>query len=151
MRYITKGIALGATLALGGLVAAGTTAASAAPATTTAPAAQTSLYAPSALVLTMGSGASRDDSGVQRAVTLTCMPKAAGTHPAAKDACTQLRSAGGDFDKVTAVKADTICTKEWNPIVVTAEGVWEGRRVNYEHTFANPCAFKAGKGTVFEF
>ncbi|MGW1074549.1 subtilase-type protease inhibitor [Streptomyces sp. NPDC002537] len=154
MRYITGGIALGAALALGGLVAAGTTAASAAPAPA---AAQTeslfpqSLFAPSALVLTVGQGESAADSGIQRAVTLTCMPKAAGTHPDVKGACAALRAASGDFEKVTAVKADTFCTKEWNPQVVTAEGVWEGQRVSFEKTFANPCMLKAGKGLVFEF
>lgn len=153
MRYITGGIALGAALALGGLVTAGTTAASAEP----VPEAQTqslfpqSLFAPSALVLTVGQGENAAESGVQRAVTLTCMPKAVGTHPDAKGACGALRAAGGDFEKVVAVKADTFCTKEWNPQVVTAEGVWEGQRVSFEHTFANPCMLKAGKGLVFEF
>ncbi|MEU3751158.1 subtilase-type protease inhibitor [Streptomyces olivoreticuli] len=153
MRYITGGFALGAALALGGLVAAGTTAANAAP----APAAQTqslfptSLFAPSSLVLTIGQGENRDSSGVQRAVTLTCTPKANGSHPDAKSACDQLRAADGDFDKTIAFKADTFCTKEWNPIVVTAEGVWQGKRVSYEHTFANPCMKRAIQGTVFEF
>ncbi|GAA0474888.1 subtilase-type protease inhibitor [Streptomyces stramineus] len=154
MRYITGGIALGAALALGGgLIAAGTTVASAAPAPV--PAAQTqatqSLYASSALVLTIGKGANRSDSGVQRAVTLTCTPTASGTHPNVKGACAQLRAADGDFTKITTIKADTVCTKEWNPTVVTAEGVWEGRRVNFEHTFANPCMTQAGKGLVFSF
>ncbi|MEV8478214.1 subtilase-type protease inhibitor [Streptomyces sp. NPDC051173] len=158
MRYITGGFALGAALALGGLVAAGTsTAASAAPAPAAAPAAQaqslfpTSLFAPSSLVLTIGQGEDRDSSGVQRAVTLTCMPKATGTHPDVKGACEQLRAVDGDFDKTVALKADTFCTKEWNPIVVTAEGVWQGKRVSYEHTFANPCMKRASQSTVFEF
>lgn len=147
MRYITGGIALGAALALGGLAAAGT-AANAAP----AQAAQTqSLYAPSALVLTVGQGDKAATANVQRAVTLTCMPKPAGTHPDVRGACAQLRLADGDFDQITKIKSDTFCTKEWNPSVVTATGVWEGKRVNYEHTFANPCEAKAGKGTVFEF
>ncbi|MBB5120723.1 hypothetical protein AF335_32180 [Streptomyces eurocidicus] len=153
MRYITGGIAMGAALILGGgLAAAGTTTASAAPTPVPAAQAQTqSLYAPSALVLTIGQGATAAESGVQRAVTLTCTPKSSGTHPDAKGACTQLRAAGGDFDKVTRIKSDTVCTKEWNPTVVTAEGVWDGRRISYEHTFANPCMAKAGKGLVFEF
>ncbi|MFI9204601.1 subtilase-type protease inhibitor [Streptomyces sp. NPDC053048] len=149
MRYITGGIALGAALALGGLVGVGT-AANAAP--TPIPAAQTqSLYAPSALVLTIGQGDSAATAGVQRAVTLTCTPKADGTHPNTRGACATLRLAGGDFDEVTKVKEGTACTREWNPSVVTAEGVWEGRRVSFERTFANPCELKAGKGTVFEF
>ncbi|MFI1971118.1 protease inhibitor protein [Streptomyces cinnamoneus] len=149
MRYVTGGIALGAALALGGLVGIGTSA-SAAP-TPIPPAHTQSLYAPSALVLTVGQGDSAAQAGVQRAVTLTCTPKATGSHPDASGACAQLRAAGGDFDKITTIKSGTFCTREWNPIVVTAQGVWEGKRVSYEHTFANPCEMKAGKGTVFEF
>ncbi|MEU3356375.1 subtilase-type protease inhibitor [Streptomyces sp. NPDC037389] len=149
MRYITGGIALGAALALGGLAGAGTTAtASPSP----IPAAQTqSLYAPSALVLTIGQGDSAATAGVQRAVTLTCTPKAGGTHPDTRGACAQLRFNDGDFDKVVKIKEGTACTREWNPSTVTAEGVWDGRRVSFEHTFANPCELKSGKGSVFEF
>ncbi|GGY00552.1 subtilase-type protease inhibitor [Streptomyces hiroshimensis] len=151
MRYITGGIAMGAALALGGgLLAAGTTTASAAPAPV--PAAQTqSLYASSALVLTVGHGANSTEASVDRAVTLTCFPKATGSHPDAKGACASLRAAGGDFEKVTTIKSGTACTKEWNPSVVTADGVWEGKRIHFERTFANPCEAKAGKGTLFEF
>ncbi|EME98437.1 transglutaminase-activating metalloprotease inhibitor [Streptomyces mobaraensis NBRC 13819 = DSM 40847] len=148
MRYITGGIALGSALILGSLVGAGATA-SATPAP--APAAQQSLYAPSALVLTVGQGDKAASAGVQRAVTLNCMPKPSGTHPDARGACDQLRAASGNFAEITKIKSGTACTKEWNPFVVTAEGVWEGQRVKYEHTFANPCEMKAGKGTVFEF
>ncbi|MFI9722546.1 subtilase-type protease inhibitor [Streptomyces sp. NPDC052396] len=146
MRYITGGIALGSALALGSLVAAGTMA-TAAPAQ---PAAQHSLYAPSALVLTIGQGDSAT-AGIQRAVTLSCMPGPSGTHPDSSTACAQLRQVGGKFDELTATKADTFCTKEWNPVTVTAAGVWEGQRVNYSHTFGNPCTAKAAKSTVFEF
>ncbi|WP_414169653.1 subtilase-type protease inhibitor [Streptoverticillium reticulum] len=149
MRYITRGIALGAALALGGgLAAAGTTAASAAPATG---AHTQSLYAPSALVLTVGQGDDAASAGIQRAVTLNCTPGPSGTHPAAKAACADLRSAGGDFEKLTTVKTGVLCTKEWNPVIVTAQGVWEGQRVNFDKVFGNPCEMKAAKGTLFEF
>ncbi|MEV6777313.1 subtilase-type protease inhibitor [Streptomyces syringium] len=145
MRYITGGIALGAAVALGGLLSAGTAA-------TAAPSAQTqSLFAPSALVLTVGEGESAADSGVQRAVTLNCTPKASGTHPAARAACDQLRAVDGDFKALVTTKSDRICTKEYRPIVITAEGVWDGHRVSYEHKFANPCMASDGKGVVFEF
>nr|P80597.1 RecName: Full=Protease inhibitor SIL-V2 [Streptomyces orinoci] len=109
-----------------------------------------SLYAPSALVLTIGQGDSAS-AGIQRAVTLSCMPTPSGTHPDARDACAQLRQADGKFDELTATKAGTYCTKEWNPVTVTATGVWEGQRVNYSHTFGNPCMAKAAKSTVFSF
>ncbi|GHF40943.1 subtilase-type protease inhibitor [Streptomyces mashuensis] len=152
MRYMTGGIALGTALALGGLLGAGTSASAAAPTPAPVPAAQTqSLYAPSALVLTVGQGESRATAGVQRAVTLTCTPRPAGTHPNTSGACAELRLSDGDFAKVVKTRSETFCTREWNPSVVTAEGVWEGKRVSFSHTFANPCEAKAGKGVVFEF
>ncbi|MEU7157171.1 subtilase-type protease inhibitor [Streptomyces chrestomyceticus] len=141
MRYITGGIALGAALVFGGLA----TTAQAQPAT------PKSLYAPSELVLTVGYGDNAATASIQRAVTLSCSSSGTGTHPAARAACAQLRTANGDFDAITKSAADRMCTKEWNPVTVTANGVWQGRRVAYEHTFANPCAMEGGKGLVFEF
>ncbi|MFD3513460.1 subtilase-type protease inhibitor [Streptomyces sp. NPDC058657] len=148
MRGISGGIALGAALALGGL-ATTATAAPVAPPVATAPAA--SIYAPSELVLTIGYGDSASTAAIQRAVSLGCSSGGVGSHPDAPGACAQLRAAGGNFDKVTKAPSTTYCTREWNPVVVTAEGVWEGRRVAYEHTFANPCALRAGQGQVFNF
>ncbi|KUL33892.1 protease inhibitor protein [Streptomyces sp. NRRL F-4489] len=148
MRYITGAVALGTALVLGSL--ATTAQAAAAPAQ---PARTGGLYAPTELVLTVGSGESRATATVERAVTLSCMPVPSGSHPMARAACTQLRAVSGDFNAVTAGAAasDRLCTKEWNPVLVTADGVWQGRRVAYTHTFANPCEMTDGKGTVFEF
>ncbi|TJZ43460.1 protease inhibitor protein [Streptomyces piniterrae] len=146
MRYITGGIALGAALVLGTL--ATTAQATAAPAQ---PSRSGGLYAQSELVLTVGHGDSRATSTIERAATLSCRPTATGSHPAPRAACAQLRAASGDFGKVTGVVSNRVCTKEWNPIVVTADGVWEGRRVSYTYTFANSCAMNDGKGLVFEF
>lgn len=143
MRYITGGITLVLAISLGGpATAAGTQTAQ-----------PQSMYAPSALVLTVGKGADAATSTVKRAVTLSCTPTPTptGTHPDPAGACTELRTVKGNFDKVTRAPSDRICTKEWNPIVVTAEGVWEGRRVSYEHTFPNPCEMRDGKGKIFAF
>lgn len=49
--------------------------------------APSALYAPSALVLTMGHGESAMTVTPERAVTLTCAPGPSGTHPAAAAAC----------------------------------------------------------------
>ncbi|MFC8867475.1 protease inhibitor [Streptomyces sp. NPDC057148] len=113
----------------------------------TAPA---SLYAPSALVLTVGHGESAAVAAPVRAVTLTCAPQASGTHPDAEAACAELRGAGGDFD---ALRADpgVFCTREYAPVVVTVDGVWQGRHVSYERTFANECVKNAGSDSVFTF
>ncbi|MFK0297358.1 subtilase-type protease inhibitor [Streptomyces sp. NPDC090442] len=148
MRYITGAVALGAALILGGLST--TAQAAAAPAQ---PARTGGLYAASELVLTVGRGETRADATVERAATLSCMPMATGTHPAPMAACTQLRAVGGDFAAVTegATKSTRMCNMLWDPVVVTADGVWQGRRVSYTHTFANSCVMTDGKGSVFEF
>ncbi|MFK4144699.1 protease inhibitor [Streptomyces sp. NPDC004065] len=109
-----------------------------------------SLYAPSALVLTVGHGTDAAAATPERAVTLTCAPGASGTHPAAADACAELRAAGGDFEALTT-PGDVVCTKIWNPVVVTAQGVWQGKRVSYERTYANECVKNAAASSVFAF
>ncbi|AKZ59811.1 Protease inhibitor [Streptomyces ambofaciens ATCC 23877] len=113
----------------------------------TAPA---SLHAPSALVLTVGHGESAATAVPVRAVTLTCAPTASGTHPATVSACAELRGAGGDFDALAA-DAGVMCTREYAPVVVTVDGVWQGRRLSYERTFANECVKNAGSSSVFTF
>ncbi|MBZ6129334.1 subtilase-type protease inhibitor [Streptomyces olivaceus] len=120
----------------------------------TAPASPTaapaSLYAPSALVLTVGHGESAAGAAPVRAVTLTCAPKASGTHPAAGPACAGLRGTGGDFDALAAAHG-VLCTREYAPVVVTVDGVWEGRRLSYERIFANECLKNATGAGVFAF
>ncbi|MGW5650784.1 subtilase-type protease inhibitor [Streptomyces humi] len=120
------------------------------PLTGAAVAAPSSLYAPSALVLTTGHGSDAATATPERAVTLTCAPAASGTHPAAAQACAELRGAGGDFDAL-APGNDVWCTKLYDPVVVTVEGVWQGKRVSYERSFGNACMRDAYGASVFAF
>jgi hypothetical protein len=115
-----------------------------------APAAPASLYAPSALVLTSGHGESAAAVGPARAVTLSCAPTPSGTHPAAALACAELRAAGGDFEAL-AVTGDALCTKQYDPVVVTVDGVWQGKRVSYERLFSNECVKNSSGSTLFAF
>ncbi|MGI5460549.1 protease inhibitor [Streptomyces sp. CA-249302] len=108
-----------------------------------------SLYAPSALVLTTGHGESAATTAPQRAVTLNCAPTPSGTHPAAALACAELRAAGG-LDAL-APRTDVLCTKEYDPVVVTVDGVWQGKRVSFERTFANECVKTSYGTSVFTF
>ncbi|MFF0200745.1 subtilase-type protease inhibitor [Streptomyces sp. NPDC005017] len=109
-----------------------------------------SLYAPSALVLTVGHGETALGVTPERAVTLTCAPTASGTHPAAAPACSDLRAAGGDLSALRSIEG-VMCTRQWDPVVITVDGVWQGKRVSYERTFANDCV-KASYGSgVFAF
>jgi hypothetical protein len=123
------------------------------PLTGTALAAQptpSALYAPSALVLTVGHGDSAALATPERAVTLTCAPSASGTHPAAALACAELRAVDGDLDAL-AVRSDIRCTKQYDPVVVTVDGVWRGQRVSYERTFGNECVRSSYGSGVFTF
>ncbi|MEV0176361.1 subtilase-type protease inhibitor [Streptomyces sp. NPDC050803] len=115
-----------------------------------APAAPASLYAPSALVLTVGHGESAALALPERAVTLSCAPTPTGTHPAAVEACAELRGTGGDFDALEATEG-VLCTREYDPVVVTAEGVWQGQRLSYERTFSNECMRNSLGASVFAF
>ena len=120
------------------------------PLTGAAVAAPSSLYAPSALVLTTGHGTDAATATPERAVTLNCAPNASGTHPAAIEACAELRGAGGDLSAL-APRTDVWCTKLYDPVVVTVEGVWQGKRVSYERTFGNQCMRDAYGTSVFAF
>ncbi|GLX52611.1 subtilase-type protease inhibitor [Streptomyces hygroscopicus subsp. hygroscopicus] len=113
-------------------------------------AAPASLYAPSALVLTVGHGGDAATATPERAVTLSCAPGASGTHPDAPEACAELHAVGGDFDALQA-REDVWCDKLYDPVVVTAQGVWQGRRVSYERTFGNSCERDAVGGSLFAF
>ncbi|MDK1474948.1 subtilase-type protease inhibitor [Streptomyces sp. 549] len=109
-----------------------------------------SLYAPSALTLTFARGESAAASTPERAVTLTCSPNPGGNHPAAARACAQLRGVDGDFDSLPGDR-NRYCTMEYDPVVVTAQGVWDGRRVSYERTFGNACVKDVEGMAVFRF
>ncbi|MFE9621446.1 protease inhibitor [Streptomyces sp. NPDC006527] len=115
-----------------------------------APAAPASLYAPSALVLTLGHGESAAAVSPARAVTLSCAPGPSGTHPAAASACAELRAAGGDFEALTDT-GGALCTKQYDPVVVTVDGVWQGKRVSYERLFSNECVKNSSGSVLFAF
>ncbi|WAU83553.1 protease inhibitor [Streptomyces sp. Qhu-G9] len=110
----------------------------------------TALYAPSSLVLTVGHGEIAAEAVPERAVTLSCAPTASGTHPAAASACGELRASGGDFNALPA-RDNVMCTREYDPVVVTVDGVWQGKRVSYERTFSNECVKNSYGTTVFTF
>ncbi|MFG2794241.1 SSI family serine proteinase inhibitor [Streptomyces sp. NPDC048419] len=101
-----------------------------------------SLYAPSALVMTTGHGENAGTAVPERAVTVNCAYTTTGTHPDPRQACADLDRVNGNLDRLATLRAnaaDSRCTMEYRPVVVTVQGVWRGTRVNYEHTFANAC------------
>lgn len=143
MRKIAGGLALAAALSIGCLATTVGTAHA-------APAGTTSLYPPSSLVLSVAPG--EDATAVAtRAVTLSCQPKAGGSHPAPTAACAELGVTGADFAHMTESADGSFCTREYDPVTVVAQGVWEGRNVSFTHTFGNSCLQQAARGTVFHF
>lgn len=116
-------------------------------------AADAGLHAPSSLVLAVGQGEEADTATMQRAVTLNCAPKASGTHPSASAACAELRSVNGEFARLVSTSPTAFCTKEWQPVVVTVDGVWQGRHVAWSQTFGNGCEMRASlaEGAAFTF
>ncbi|MGE6731748.1 subtilase-type protease inhibitor [Streptomyces sp. NPDC059900] len=138
MRFFLKTV--GATAVVAACVMSGT----AGTAQAQPKAAPAGLYAPSSLVLAVGQGEEADTATMQRAVTLTCTPKAAsGSHPAASAACAELRAANGEFARLVGKTPGMACTKEWKPVVVSVDGVWQGRRVAWSATFGNNCEMQA--------
>ncbi|MFH7596728.1 subtilase-type protease inhibitor [Streptomyces racemochromogenes] len=114
----------------------------------------TSLYAPSAMVFAVSQGDDTAGATVLRAATLSCMPTAQGTHPDPKAACTALNSTGGSFDRLLAAPdTNRACPMLYAPVTVTADGVWQGSRVSWKHTFSNTCAMSAtlNGNAVFAF
>ncbi len=112
-----------------------------------------SLYAPSAMVFTVAQG---DDAAatVVRASTLSCAPTAGGTHPDPQAACAALDATAGAFDGLLAAPdPDRACPMHYDPVTVTADGVWQGSRIAWKHTFSNSCAMSAtlNGNSVFAF
>ncbi|MFB9465919.1 subtilase-type protease inhibitor [Streptomyces cinereospinus] len=108
------------------------------------------LHAPSALVLTTGHGESSATVTPERAVTLSCAPRAAGTHPNAVAACAELRGADGNLDALES-RPGVWCTREYDPVVVRVDGVWQGQYVSHERTFANECVKNSYGASLFTF
>jgi hypothetical protein len=95
------------------------------------------------LTVTPGEVHSSDTPGT----LLLCDPPLG--HPHAAQACEELRAAGGDISRIPP-RVDALCPLIYAPVTASAQGVWEGRRVAYTHTFANSCVMVAETGAVFE-
>ncbi|MFC4497744.1 subtilase-type protease inhibitor [Streptomyces ovatisporus] len=146
MRFTVKALGASAALALGCVAGVGSGVAHADSVGTK------SLYSPSALVLTVGKGSDVATAAVQRAVVLSCAPTPGGTHPASARACDEVRAVNGELQQLVETgSAAPVCTRIWDPVVVTADGVWEGERVSWKHTFSNPCMRNEAGRSLFAF
>lgn len=93
------------------------------------------------LMVTKGDSRSSDTRGT----LLLCDPPQG--HGRAAEACAQLDAVGGDLAALPA--SDIQCPMIYAPVSVQARGQWNGRPVDYRHTFPNGCAMAAHTGAVF--
>ncbi|WP_405754420.1 MULTISPECIES: SSI family serine proteinase inhibitor [unclassified Streptomyces] len=111
-----------------------------------------SLYAPSAVVLAVAPGDA--SAAVSRATALSCAPTAQGTHPDPGAACAALTATAGNLDALLAAPdRNRACPMHYDPVTVTADGVWKGSRISWKHTFSNACTMSAtlNGNAVFAF
>ncbi|MEW9532043.1 subtilase-type protease inhibitor [Microbispora sp. NPDC049125] len=77
----------------------------------------------------------------ERHVTLTCAPPG-GTHPSPAEACRALDKVGGDPARFTPA-GGKVCPLIYDPVTVTASGIWDGKHIWYQHTFGNNCEMQS--------
>ncbi|MEV3857312.1 SSI family serine proteinase inhibitor [Streptomyces sp. NPDC050095] len=92
---------------------------------------------------------SGDENTWIRGLLLRCAPEPWGHHPYAAEACAALDAAHGDLDEVTG--RPRVCTKEFNPVTVSATGTHRGRMIAWHKTYPNACTMDAAMGYVFRF
>ncbi|WP_030768332.1 subtilase-type protease inhibitor [Streptomyces sp. NRRL F-2664] len=101
-------------------------------------------HGPSALVFTVTRGSGEPADTVLRATTLTCAYTAEGTHPDPRAACDALNATDGELNRLLAAPSpSTVCPMYFDPVTVTADGVLNGKRVAWKHTFSNACVMAA--------
>ncbi|MFD9394542.1 SSI family serine proteinase inhibitor [Streptomyces sp. NPDC060000] len=96
------------------------------------------------LQLTVTRGDSR--SSDTRGTLLLCDPPQG--HSRAAEACDVLARADGNVDALTG-DGSRVCALVYAPVTVRAQGRWNGRPVDYQHTFSNDCEREALTGAVF--
>ena len=81
---------------------------------------------------------------------LTCDP-AGGTHPDAQTACMQLSQVDGDIAHMPGTEAHIFCPMIFQPITVSATGLWRGRTVLFQDKYTNSCERDNKTGDLFRF
>ena len=100
---------------------------------------------PSALTLT-----ATTDGQAPHVVELTCDPDG-GNHPDAQTACMQLSQVDGDIAHLPASQVHIFCPMIFQPITVSATGLWRGRTVLFQDKYTNGCERDNKTGNLFRF
>ncbi|MEU3163944.1 SSI family serine proteinase inhibitor [Streptosporangium sp. NPDC006930] len=85
-----------------------------------------------------------------RSVVLQCAPLAGGTHPKTREACAAMAPISGDMGKFQP-SPRTNCSFQYDPVTISAVGVWDGRFALSSHTFGNTCQLMSALGPVASF
>lgn len=99
--------------------------------------------------MTVTEGAWNPQAPVDRAVDLRCAPVPGGDHPAAAASCASLRVTDGSISAQPTLQ--TFCADTYQPVTVTAQGIWQGQPISYLHTFPNRCMLHRATGELFDF
>ncbi|MEU8623077.1 SSI family serine proteinase inhibitor [Streptomyces sp. NPDC048623] len=83
-------------------------------------------------------------------IWLDCPAIARTGHPHPESACVALDEAGGNLDALPGSPL-TRCSDVHNPVTVTAQGTYQGRRIDWSRTYTNECQAYAATGAVFDF
>ncbi|QES52891.1 serine protease [Streptomyces venezuelae] len=103
-----------------------------------------SSHGPSAMVFTVTQGGDATTGTVLRAAVLSCAYTAEGTHPDRRAACDALNAVDGEFDRLLATPdRGRACPRRKDRVTITADGVWNGDRIEWKHTFRNECVMSA--------
>lgn len=90
-----------------------------------------------------------NSSGYTYSADLTCLPTG-GTHSNPWFACAELKQAGGDLNNLEPQGWRT-CTKEYNPVILSANGHWKGQEVTWSRMFGNECTGHQQTAGIFDF
>ncbi|MCC5581884.1 protease inhibitor protein [Microtetraspora sp. AC03309] len=101
-----------------------------------------------ALMMTVAKGPAGTQP--QRYALLSCSPPSRGTHPAPTKACPMLEKVGGDPAKLQP-DPTVACPMLFEPVTVTASGMWNDVYVRFERTYGNACQLRAMTGAIFAF
>ncbi|WP_405161285.1 SSI family serine proteinase inhibitor [Nocardia sp. NBC_01499] len=106
--------------------------------------------AQSVVSLSVGPGVSVE-VGDKRVVSLICAPTVGGTHPKAKEACKNLTAANGNIRQLANFTEPPLCSQDFDPVVATIDGVWQGKPISDHGFFSNVCVLRATTVAVFDF
>ncbi|GAA4598964.1 hypothetical protein GCM10023194_77810 [Planotetraspora phitsanulokensis] len=98
-----------------------------------------------ALILTYAAG---EAAKPERYAVLSC-PASFAPLRERDEACGVVNRVKGDLTQLKPSQ-NTFCPMMFSPVTVTAHGIWDGRYVDFKHTFGNACEMHSATGSVFD-